>query len=253
MWPVSKERKIIIFAHPRSGSSTLRTALNVHPFISLMLEPFHHDRRAWNEHYINYKEKIHSTADLDAALQNIYKLNNGFKTLRQQLPRELNQHMFETLDPSDKIILIHRENVLQTAVSIFISLQIDMWIGAKRMQRVIADNGLEPISIDGLKNTMESQKEIRTHYKEFLTKIGRSFYEVTYEELYSPEPSVRRAKILDIFNYLELFEPNKFSMRHIERLLSPAQKVNSIRTYRRIPNIDEINATLGSKEDGYLF
>jgi|TARA_B100001971_G_C18012100_1_gene442934 hypothetical protein len=50
--------KFIIFAHARSGSSSLVDALNAHPKITVMTEPFDENRINWDNESKIYKLEL---------------------------------------------------------------------------------------------------------------------------------------------------------------------------------------------------
>lgn len=183
----------------------------------------------------------------------MHQKSNGFKTLSYQLPREYNEHLFRTLRDSDKLILLHRKNLLQAAVSTHISLQTDLWLGAEHIQQAVKRDGLKPINTEKLKKTIEELKEVSTHYKNFLAELKQPYLELTYEDLYSSPRKHRRNLVANIFEFLELSLPSRSSIKQIDILLSPKRKINSIETYKHIPNLNEIVEKFSGKENGYLF
>ncbi len=52
------QNKAIIFAHPRSGSTSLHKILNTHPDLNLVLEPFHENYGKWHPDEKNYIDFI---------------------------------------------------------------------------------------------------------------------------------------------------------------------------------------------------
>jgi len=255
----AKEQRLIIFAHPRCGSTSLWRALNIHPLIHLLLEPFHEHREEWGKGVKNYKHMVHTAGDLRRVIDELYQISTGFKTLFFQLNQEQNEY---TLKEADKVILLHRMNFLKTAVSTHIALQTNLWAiienrtqakNQEVIRKSIQKQPIKPIDVDALRQMIQDQKQAITHYRNYLAGIHKPFVEMTYEELYAADRAERKRKITDIFKFLELFLPTSRNMENIEFLLSPQRKINDVETYICVPNIYEVEKRLGSKENGFLF
>jgi hypothetical protein len=82
----------------------------------------------------------------------------------------------------------------------------------------------------------------------------RHSVDLHYEHLFGTFLSLaeRLDRFWEIAEYAG-YEPVDGAMGEIRRLFSASSKVNDPETYRRIPNIDEIESELGSDEDGWLF
>ena len=117
--------RVVMFAHPRSGSTSLLDILNVHPELNLVEEPFHESFSIWHPDEKNYAALIEDRTTLDAQLSDIFSKYNGMKVLDYQLSYELYAYLL--LKPWLKVIVLRRKNVLQAAVSVFIAKQTGIW------------------------------------------------------------------------------------------------------------------------------
>lgn len=82
-------QRVILFAHPRSGSSSLFQILQLHPQLHLLEEPFNESFVEWNPTNKDYLSHIHDIPSLDAQLADIFATYNGLKMLDYQLSDDL--------------------------------------------------------------------------------------------------------------------------------------------------------------------
>lgn len=247
------QNKVIIFAHPRSGSTSLYNILNTHPDLNLALEPFHDSYGEWHPDEKNYIDYISDIPTLDAALEELFLKYNGMKILSYQLPEEIYKHLLNRSDC--RVIFLWRANYLKSVVSVLIAEQTGIWQKSDLNTISGAYEQLEPLKIegiDGIKNRIKGMREgIRYWDKIISEKPEKTYYKVTYEELYCGDPEQGLARVKDIFDFLGLKEPetDKFI-----RFLEPRnEQINTAETYLAVPNIREINSRFGNSENGYLF
>ena len=81
--------RLIFFAHPRSGSSSLLRILQLHPDLHVLEEPFNEGYTSWAPGNQDYLSRIHDTSSLDAVLAEIFEAYNGVKILNYQLADDL--------------------------------------------------------------------------------------------------------------------------------------------------------------------
>jgi hypothetical protein len=122
---VSPDIRIILFAHPRSGSSSLYEILQLHPDLHILEEPFNEHFTDWGAANKNYRALVHDIPSLDAQLAEIIAEYNGVKVLDYQLPDDLAVHLLQRSDC--KIIFLRRRNILQSVVSVLIAEQTQVW------------------------------------------------------------------------------------------------------------------------------
>jgi hypothetical protein len=246
-----KNGEFIILAHARSGSTNLSNILEKHPSIKIVGEPFHSDYKKWHptEAFVNLP--VTSKTELNKKLLLIFEKYRGLKTLQRHLEPGLNSHLM--LLPGLKVIYLHRKNILQTAVSVYIAGQTNVWY-----KRIDAEkdpmNGvlLDAIDLDLLEREFIFQKAgIDYHMRILEKKPEAEKLVLTYEDLYFSDYDTKRALITTTFGFLGYEVPDSTA---IDMFLDPGlAKINSTETYRRIPNVIEIEERFGSDKTGWLF
>src|SRR3972149_643545 len=116
---------VILFAHPRSGSSSLFEILQSHPELNILEEPFNENFTRWDAANKDYRELVHDIPSLEAQVSEIFATWNGMKILDYQLPADLIIHLLRRADC--KIIFLRRRNLLQSVVSVLIAEQTKLW------------------------------------------------------------------------------------------------------------------------------
>jgi hypothetical protein len=102
-------RRVIVFAHARSGSSSLYQILQLHPVLNILEEPFNENFTEWNPNNPSYLACIHDIPSLDAQLAEIFSIYNDIKFLNYQLPERLTTHLL--LRPDCFVIFLWRRNL----------------------------------------------------------------------------------------------------------------------------------------------
>ena len=246
----------ILFAHARSGSTVLNKILNTHPEIKSISEPFNHDRHQWDDK--TYYSRIHDIPSFDTVLDEIASAYNGMNHHFSQLDFEYNKHLL--LNRASRVIFLWRKNLLQAVISRSIAEQTKVWHAAKTSSSSspAVPQTLDPLDLKRVKRRLEKlEKGIRS-YRDLLKESGKDFFEICYEDFLNPRLEfLDKLKQLDpIFTYLgnSPISTNTTKIAAIESILNPThRKLNSEASYRRIPNIDEVEAQLGCEATGYLF
>lgn len=241
--------KIILFAHPRSGSTSLIKILNTHPSLNIAHEPFHENYNLWNPNERKYIDLVKNISTLEIAFAELFRKYNGIKLLHYQLPRILNNYLLSLEEY--KIIFLRRENLLQSVISNLIAEQTTAWhkedlnIKTKKLY-----NNLNPIPISTIQERLKFDKEWMSYYEKRVKNRRINTLSVTYEELYASDMKQRTEEQNKIFNFLELEMPNEDK---IAPYLTPGQaKMNSTKEYKLIPNIDEIISIFQNEANGHL-
>lgn len=243
--------RLILFAHPRSGSSSLYQILQLHPELNILEEPFNENFTRWNANNKNYRELIHDIPSLDAQLEEIFTTYNGVKVLDYQLPDELAVHMLQRHDI--KIIFLRRRNILQSVVSVLIAEQTHLW---KKwdMTKPLDEyyRNLQPLDIHDIQRRVTELK----HHLDFFESVidARSDHaaiKLIYEDLYFSPAAQRDQQIVAIWNLLAI-EPLEWE--RIQYYLRPeAIKINSPATYALLPNVHDIQRSCGNNATGWLY
>ncbi|MCX6047539.1 MAG: hypothetical protein NT075_20770 [Chloroflexi bacterium] len=247
---MDKNLRLILFAHPRSGSSSLYEMLALHPQLHILEEPFNEGFTSWHPEQPNYLDLITDKASLDAQLAEIFTAYNGIKVLQYQLPVELYTHLL--LNPMHKVIFLRRRNLLQAVVSVLIAKQTNLW---KRwdMQRPLSAYyaDLQPLSIDEIRADIVGLKENLDYYEQVISsRTSDAYLKLIYEDLYFGTGEEQGECLAQIWRFLQV-EP--LQINELQAYLQPEQaQLNSPATYQFLPNALEIDQQLGNEETGWL-
>ena len=264
--------QFMIFALPRTGSSTLANLLNAHPEINCGIEPFHQDygirfqdayiqgfgedaglkldpdRTANSQHWVTpYPLPV-----LDRLVAEVSKSSQGIKHLDYSLSFDQNLHLL--INVYDKIIFLTRKNQLKRMVSLYISLQAQHFQGNRNK---LFEKTYQPINVEKLRGHMAWIEARREKYRIIMQGLGQKFFLLHYEDCLDLSLTLTHKidTLNKVYRYLGFSEiPNPCQDPKIKKFLDPTQnKFNDEATYRLIPNIDEIAEKLGSEKTGYLF
>jgi|SRR3989344_366890 len=226
--------KFVIFAHPRSGSTSLARVLGLSKDVKMAIEPFHPDYSIWNPKERDYSKIIKNPKSLDKALNELFSKYSAIKVLDYQFPEKI---YFEMLKRKDlKIIFLRRKNLLAAAISNLVAEQTSEWHKTKNKEIY---NRLKPISIKKITNWIKYVKETTKTYQTYLKRHRKGeFLELYYEDLYSNTYNKNLETINNICALLTISPPPKTA---IEKYMNPSNaKINYNNIYRNIPNYKEI-------------
>lgn len=247
------KNKVIIFAHPRSGSTSLYKILNTHPVFNLAMEPFHKNYGQWNPNEKKYIDHIQDIPSFQLVLAEIFEKYNGMKMLSYQLPEELYDSLFKI--SNCKILVLTRTNVLKTIVSNLIAEQTKVWQKSDLNQQTTAlYHDIKPLEIDGvagIESRIKSFKEHICYLNEMISrKPAECYMKISYEDLYTKGMDNSFSYIKKIFDFLDLDMPDKEKL--IQFIDPKLQQINDVDTYKLVPNIEEINNRFSNTENGFL-
>ena len=191
---------------------------------------------------------------LRSALARMWQTHNGIKHnwgLSENQTKELLLH------PNNKIIFLWRKNALQREVSLYISQQSNYWNSTQSGRETLLAHTFDPIDVSTVRTKMNAYLEDVARYQDLLATNDKEYFLVTYEELYGPDRSFHE-KVKLLHRMLAFIDKKPFTagshLHELARLFDPDRtKLNTHDTYRKIPNIDEVEAQLGSDETGWLF
>jgi LPS sulfotransferase NodH len=243
--------RIVLFAHPRSGSSSLCRILDLHPEVRMLEEPFHEQFASWTPGAKNYRDHVVDAASLDAQLDEIFQSYNGLKVHDYQLPPALAVRLLQR--PDCTIIFLRRRNLLQSVVSVQLALQTRLW-KTWDMTEPLAEyyRDLAPLDLDDIQRHMVGLKEQMDFFAAALEQRpdGRAI-SLSYEELYFAPPAQREERLRALWHALGL---DPLDPALAQQYLRPEQaRLNSPATYALLPNADEIQRRCGSDETGWLY
>lgn len=248
--------RFIIFSLPRCGSTTLARALNCYPDIRCALEPFIPENRTPEF------GAVHDADELGAALAGIWAEYTGIKHVWYPTgwpfgggTLTLNHELLRHTDA--KVIFLTRRNELLRVVSGEMSWQTDIWGDFTEEQRAwVRGFAYQPLTPGHIEQQMGAVAAAITELKDTLRESGVSALELQYEDIFAAD--VYLAERLQVLARLRDFvgaheDYPALADYAAAELLNPVNsKLNLDETYRRIPNIDEIDRRFGSDESGWL-
>lgn len=241
--------RFVIFAHARSGSTSFVRAMERHPRIRILNEPFSETFNEHHPHHPNYHRDVTDRASLDRLLPDMFSECNGTKVLSYQRPRELYEHLLGR--PDVRVILMRRANLLRSVVSMVVSEQTDVW-HAWDVQRPIEElyAELRPLDVSDVRARMDVlADEIAFYDRVVARRDPADVLKLTYEDVYL---GGRGRELLDEATRFVGLEP--VADADADALLDPARtRLNSRESYALIPNAGDVDAALGSDDTGWLF
>ena len=247
---MGKEPKLVIVAHPRSGSTSLAEILDCHPELTLLDEPFNEDFSSWLPANPDYRALVTDVTSLDRVVDGILADYSGFKVHSYQLDPELLAHLLSRRDLH--VMFLRRRNLLEAAVSGLIAEQTGLWAAWDR-DRALEDyyTGLAPISVQDVRDKLRQIRENLAEVTAILsTRSDGRVLELCYEDLFLGERSTRRRLVESLWSHLGL--PPCENPR-VGRFLDNASfRMGKPATYGRLPNLAELEATLGNDQTGHI-
>jgi len=248
---MNQNRRVIFFAHPRSGSSSLYEILQLHPELNIFEEPFNENFTKWDSKNKNYLELIHDIPSLDTQVEEIFTTYNGIKIPDYQLPVDLAVHMLQRSDC--KIIFLRRRNILQSVVSVLIAEQTGLWKKWEMTKPLVEYyRDLQPLDIERIQKYVTELKQRLDFFESVIDALStENIVKPIYEELYFLQPPVQKQLVDAIWKILNI-APIEY--RIYQHYLSPEKtKLNSAATYASLPNASEIQRYCGNDVTGWLY
>ena len=243
--------QFVIFAHDRSGSTSLSEALSAHPHVRVARDPFHPKYGQWHPSERTYRDSLTDVASLQTLLDELSAQYNGIKVLSYDLSEELYTYLL--LLPNLKVIFLRRRNILQTVVSGAISEQTRVWqTWDLKSQREDIYRDLQSIDIGELKKALEYQIWLQIYYRRVvMRRLRDSRLFLNYEDFYTGDLNQNRENLLGVLCFLGF---GAADLSKADQYLDPrAAKLNNEDTYKMLPNAEEIDRVLGSDTNGWLF
>jgi LPS sulfotransferase NodH len=251
--------RFIVLSLPRCGSTTLMNALNCHPVIRCLREPFNPDQSG-----DEYLGRVHDLASLDLAITSIWQTHNGFKHVWDPsgwpfgCGMEFNLHL--ATRPGTRVLLLTRKNHLQRIVSYELAVQTNLW---QREDLPLTDGSQTG---PGSRLTLVDPAMLRRNI--YLARIAVEtvkgtlmnnqvpFFQVSYEELFAPYATIGEGlrRLNEIADFLSAgpFADNAERQAH-DLFDADLHKLNTVLTYRAVPNAETIESLCGNEENGHLF
>lgn len=243
-WKKNRKSEVLVFAFPRTGSTTLAESLAMFTKVTTLLEPFNETHGDARDRDVNNRDSLYSV--LNEISDNGI---NVVKHLSCQLSQELNTNLLEY--GFRQILFLWRRNALKRAVSHAISSQAGHW---RRDREKILNTEYKPLDIDNLSRNMEWYRSEVKWYREFMRSEGIPCTEIVMEDFYQNSMEEKERFVVKLARHCFPLRGLRYNQSALRELLSPeVSKLNSRETYRLIPNIDEVDQELSNEENGYLF
>ncbi|MBD3280215.1 hypothetical protein GF389_01670 [Candidatus Dojkabacteria bacterium] len=227
--------KFAIFAHARSGSTSLAQVLAASPDVNMTIEPFHPDYSKWNPEEPNYSSIIKDTDSMNKALDEIYSKFNAIKVLQYQFPDEIYLELLKRREI--KIIFLRRKDFLNGVISGLIAEQTNVW-KKEDAKGEINYSKLKPLNVKQAKKMLDYVSEQMEFYENFLEKNRKGdYFKQYYEDLYSENQQENIQTVKRICDFLGIRLPSEDV---IAKNMIPSQaQINANGDYRKIPNYNE--------------
>ena len=243
--------RLILFAHPRSGSTSLYEILQLHPELNILEEPFNENFTRWDSNNKNYRELIYHIPSLDVQVEEIFTAYNGIKMLDYQLPDNLVIHLLR--NPGYKVIFLRRRNLLQAIVSVLIAKQTEVWKKWETMKPLeVYYQDLHPLDLQDVQRRVIALKDHLDFCESVIDARPKdTAIKLIYEELYFSERPRQYQLVTAIWDLLKI---PPLEWEQYQYYLRPEEvKINSAATYTLLPNAREIESCCGNDMTGWLF
>ena len=247
---MGKGPKLVVVAHPRSGSNSLVEILDSHPELTLLNEPFNENYATWLPGNPDYRAVVTDVTSLDRVVDGILADYSGFKVHSYQLDAELLAHLLCRADLY--VVFLHRRNLLEAAVSGLIAEQTGLWAAWDR-DRALQDyyTDLGPLAVRDVRDKLRQLRENLAEMAAILaTRDDGRVLELCYEDLFRGDRSTRWRLVESLWAHLGL--PPCANPR-VGRFLDNASfRMGQPATYGRLPNLAEIETALGNDDTGHI-
>lgn len=252
-----RDYHFIVYASPRTGSTSLSLALNGYLGIRCAVEPFSADSGG------NVRDRVCDLPSLEREVGHLWHRYNGLKHIWKpngfpfEGQPELNDYLLTAA--TDRVVLLNRRNALQRIVSWQIAAQADVFHVWKETDRTrLLSHRFQPLDKTVIEKQLVHERDAIAAVKGRLDEVGRPYMMLWYEDLFgdgSREQVLSSFRDVTAFITGRPFRPKclKRSVLNLLDSANPQMKVNSLQTYELVPNIREIEDQLGCDETGYLF
>ncbi|MGH3870847.1 MAG: hypothetical protein ACRDSR_04905 [Pseudonocardiaceae bacterium] len=227
---------------------------NLHAEICCVDEPFNHDYGSV------YTGRVADIQSLNRVLAEVWQTYNSIKHVVDLSgwpfkKVELNRNLL--LNPSHSLILLTRRNRLRRVISAEIALQTGVWHPWSEEDRNRSRLfKYSPIPTTLLRARLDAEARfLEDVNSDFRIRAGRSFT-LDYEDLFGVARNQTITIVNEMLAFLQLdtFQSDTFSeILEILDLRTSVTASDSPNLYRLILNIEQIEAELGSAENGWLF
>jgi LPS sulfotransferase NodH len=241
--------RVVVLAHPRSGSNSLVEILERHDGVTIVNEPFNENFASWGTHNVDYLARLHAGESFPALIDELFNQYTGLKELTYQLDDAALRHLVDR--PEIKVVALRRRNLLQTAVSQVAAERSGLWKtwdASKPLENYY--DGIGALSLADVRGRMDWAADESNRLERFLIDVDPSrTFRLDYEDLYEVSQSEALKLVDEMGRFLGL-QPS----RHLEIAHYLSDEVRQARpsTYGRITNLQQIEAAFGGDSTGHL-
>lgn len=230
--------KFVIFASPRTGSTSLAKVLAESPDVNMAIEPFHEKYTEWHPNEPNYLSMVKDVQTMNHAVDMIFDKHTAIKVLGYQLEPEI---YFELLRREElKILHLKRRSLWDSAISTAVAHQVGEW--HKQGDQSVYEN-LKPIDPKEIEEWIDYARDLNEEYGNFLKQNREGEYlEIFYEDLYSDDFNENKKKLKIICEFLGIELPRDEAIR--KHMMPSIAKINYEDVYKKIPNYEELKRLL---------
>jgi hypothetical protein len=224
--------------------------LDAHPELRILNEPFNENFTSWQAGNPNYRDRLVDRDGLDGVLADVFATYSGFKTLSFQVLGALLESLLLRSDLD--VVVLRRRNLLEAVVSNLIALQTNLW-KTWDADRPLEDyyTRLQPIAVSDVEHLTSATEAVLDRVDEIVHRRGDGqVLKLWYEDFSLGHRAQQRAAVNELWSFLGV---EAFESHEIDWYLDPANvQMRAASTYGAPPNLDELNAALGSDLTGYL-
>lgn len=240
--------RYIIHSLPRTGSTTLARALNCHPDLSCVTEPFHPKRYDgfFNRSAIeegSVESAIAMIARRWAGLKHVFDASNGWPFASHPAMND------RLLFMADKVILLKRRDALNRYLSDHIAKHLGFWIGSrdeflKRLQRA------EIPALDAIEVRRKIELDLKTMERRdmIVASAGIETRTLWYEDLFPNDGYLLRQDLDQITSFLGVRPFTELEFATDVLAASTPLVYRWASSYTTIVNYDEIKAAVEQLE-----
>ncbi len=247
--------RFLIYALPRSGSTSLVKVLNAYAGIECANEPFN------LAVYPDVRGRVTDLPSLQREFAWLWRRFNGFKHICEFrgwpfAEQPLLEDYIVTSAPKT-VILLHRRNLLRRIASHEISRQSQIWHVNRGDERAkLLEHPFKPLDRAAIRQRLEEERQAFAEVQRRLDRGKVRYRIISYEDLFGDASEEQRIAVLrEIIAFITRvsFNPKRLQ-REALRIMDPQKsRVNSAETYELVPSIHEVEDEFGCDETGYLF
>lgn len=222
---------ILIFAHRRSGSSTLQEVFETAARARLLNEPLKPRKR---EIFFG------SGDDWQQGLRATLATCAGLKHLLEHATREENCALLQL---ESRRILLYRRDLLAAVLSTEVSRRAGYWGSDRERYQALEP---APWPLEEARTHIETLRQDLLFYARFVRQSGLSCVFVAYEDLYNRPWEEAWRLLCHLFEHAGLPIPRSPASELIRLLVDPRMKVNDERSQTTVSNLDQLASELAS-------